>query len=182
MASQHTHAATMPIYADPIGLACIAAGGFLGVVCRAGLATSAGHLTNVISFGTLLANLIGALCLGLIYGTIRALTRVPLTLRRMQLFAGSGFMGAFTTYSTFMYEVVSQGQIPGGIPIAIAYAAGSLLGGVVYAWLGILLATMMVTIARQSEQHSPQQARELLNIETETVSQSQDHNHKEDAQ
>lgn len=138
----------LPIYADPIGLACIASGGFLGAICRAGLTMSTGHLTSVISLGTLLANLVGALCLGLIYGAIRALTHVPSTLRRVQLFAGSGFMGAFTTYSTFMYEVVSEGQTPGGWLAACLYAGGSLLGGIVCAWAGIVVATLIVQRAQ----------------------------------
>lgn len=72
----------------------VAAGGFLGAVARFLVST----YLNKASFpyGTLLANVTGAFCLGWLLSI-----DVP---HEVLLFFGTGFLGAFTTFSTWLLE------------------------------------------------------------------------------
>ncbi len=83
-------------------------------------------------FGILAVNLSGALILGVIVG---------LTLdREANLIVGTGLIGAYTTFSTWMRQ--TQGLLIERRPIAAAVnVGGSLVLGVSAAWLGIWLGT-----------------------------------------
>lgn len=79
-------------------------GGALGAVARHALS---GKVSSVINHpfphGTLLVNSIGALALGFLIGTLDAKI-VPESLRPL---VGSGFLGAFTTFSTLSVETMA---------------------------------------------------------------------------
>jgi fluoride exporter len=82
-----------------IGLA-----GGIGTLCRYGL----GGLVQgdkLFPWGTVSINLLGCLAFGLIYG---ALDRRLLIGGEFQLYILLGFMGGFTTFSTYMYELAEQ--------------------------------------------------------------------------
>ena len=49
-----------------------------------------------------------------------------------------GFLGAYTTYSTFMYETFVMGRTERA-PTAVLYVAVSLVGGLIAAWGGYRL-------------------------------------------
>ncbi|OPY18188.1 MAG: camphor resistance protein CrcB [Methanomethylovorans sp. PtaU1.Bin073] len=74
-------------------LLAIGCGGFLGAVARFMFAQS---LTSVL--GTLAVNVLGSFCLGLLMYHSEFLGYVP---TRTRLFLGIGFLGAFTTFSSF---------------------------------------------------------------------------------
>lgn len=123
----------------PRSLLAVAAGGVLGAPARYGLGrllpTPAGGWPS----GTFLANLTGAFVLGLL---IEALVkRGPDTGRRqqMRLFAGTGFCGALTTYSTLAVEADLLAQ-RGDIALAVGYTLGSLLAGLLAAAAGMAVA------------------------------------------
>src|SRR5918912_588361 len=73
----------------------VAAGGFLGAICRFFLSRSL-QKKRIFPIGTLTVNLIGAFLLGLLAG-------LHVNGHGYSLL-GIGFMGAFTTFSTFMLE------------------------------------------------------------------------------
>jgi len=91
-------------------------------------------------YGTLVVNVIGCLLLGLVMqltlrsGAISAEWRIPLTV---------GFLGAFTTFSTFGYETVRL-LADGAWGLAFANVGANLLVGFVAVWVGLMLARLFV--------------------------------------
>jgi CrcB protein len=86
-------------------------------------------------WGTLVINLTGSLLLGLITGAAlyHALPKLP------RLWLGTGFCGAYTTFSTFTFETVELLE-SGERGTAVAYAAASLITGLAAAAAGLALA------------------------------------------
>ncbi|MPN30268.1 putative fluoride ion transporter CrcB [bioreactor metagenome] len=78
---------------------------------------------------TFFVNLLGALLLGMVVGADIG--------NRLILFSGEGFLGAFTTFSTFMYESIdlfSHNKLK-----ALLYIFGSLLLGITGYTAGFML-------------------------------------------
>ena len=81
----------------------IAIGGAFGALSRYGLALLAINLFGKgFPFGTLIANFVGSLLMGLLFGLVEAEHLVPEA--RMAL--GIGFLGALTTFSTFSLDTL----------------------------------------------------------------------------
>jgi CrcB protein len=127
--------------ARPDVIAAIAIGGSLGTLARAGLGvafpTVAGHLP----WTTLVINVVGSFLLGLALAVIverLGPSRYPRPL------VATGFLGGFTTFSTFMVDAAQLGRT-GHVPIAIAYVVMSIIGGFGAAWLGIVVARPKAT-------------------------------------
>ena len=79
-------------------------------------------------FGTLVVNLSGALLLGFLGG----LALTP----HLALLAGTGFVGSYTTFSTWMLETQRLAEERRGWP-AVANIVVSLVLGLAAAWLGM---------------------------------------------
>lgn len=85
-----------------IKIACIALGGALGALSRYGMGELVTKVTgSEFPWGTLLVNLLGCLLFGLLAGL--AEQRIPLS-EETRLFLMVGFLGAFTTFSTFAFH------------------------------------------------------------------------------
>ncbi|MGB0768745.1 MAG: fluoride efflux transporter FluC [Phycisphaeraceae bacterium] len=88
----------------PVQLLALALAGALGTLARYGLSVAIDsrllHQAKHPIYGTLLVNALGCLLFGLIlaYLTARAMDDHP-----MRLILLTGFMGAFTTFSTYAY-------------------------------------------------------------------------------
>ncbi len=92
-----------------------------------------------VPWGTLLVNLIGSLLLGVVLG----MTDGSATGTQLSLLLGTGFCGAFTTFSTFSFEavrLVEEAQSRS----AAAYLALSLLLGCLLAIAGWSIGTLVV--------------------------------------
>ncbi len=87
----------------------------------------AGRLGRDFPYGTLAVNLMGSLVLGLFVGA--ALDGDALRL------AGTGLVGAFTTFSTWAFESHRLGE-DGQLRLGVLNFAVSLVLGVGVAWLG----------------------------------------------
>ena len=110
------------------------AGGALGTAARAGVEQLFATATP---WPTLAVNVVGSFLLGVMIETqLLAHLRVRHIVR---LAVSSGFLGGFTTYSTFVGEVAHFWQ-SGAIGLALGYAAVSLVAGVAAAGAGIALA------------------------------------------
>lgn len=83
----------------------IAAGGAAGTLCRYLASGAAQQMFNT-SFpaGTFTVNMLGCMLFGLVTGTFENRLGLPPHMRLMIL---TGFMGAFTTFSTYMFETTS---------------------------------------------------------------------------
>jgi CrcB protein len=84
------------------------------------------------AFGTLLVNVLGCLLLGFLLEVERNTTLVP---NPMRLLFAVGFLGAFTTFSTFGYETMRYLQEGSG-NLALLNVAANLLLGCGAIWLG----------------------------------------------
>jgi len=113
-------------------LAAIFAGGMLGALARVALAEAFPHARDAWPWTTFAVNLLGALLLGW------AVTRLPPASYRRP-FLGIGVCGALTTFSTLQLELLRMLDA-GSAPLALAYAAASLVGGLAAVRLGIALA------------------------------------------
>lgn len=110
-----------------IGLA-----GILGAITRFGLSALWNPTTaSVFPLGTFICNLIGCLILGFI--TFVPKLRIP---ARLRLPITTGFIGSFTTFSTFSYETMSMLN-QGHMILAALYVMGSLWGGLGATWMGV---------------------------------------------
>ena len=108
--------------------------GAAGAVTRYGIARAL-PLTDF-PWATFLVNVTGSFLLGLVL-TLGAAGRLsPETTAAVAV----GFLGAYTTYSTFSWELLSLGR-GDQVALAVAYLVLSVVTGVLAAWLGFHLAS-----------------------------------------
>jgi len=104
----------------------IALGAVLGAWSRYGLSLWLNGRHAWLPVGTLAANLLGGLAIGLLLGLIERGALDP----AWRPFAITGLLGALTTFSTFSAEVtglLTGGAVLPGIALAALHLAGSLL-------------------------------------------------------
>jgi fluoride exporter len=120
-------------------------GGFLGAITRYSLGVWI-QADNGFPMGTLLINLLGCFILGwfLTIITIRKNISPQLT-----LFIGTGFIGSFTTFSTFSVETILLFQ-NGLMVYGALYVLISMIFGILLAHLGFKLA---LTNRKKGETH-----------------------------
>lgn len=107
-------------------VALVALGGALGAVARFGVSTALPRI--VFPWHTLLVNLAGAFILGALF-LDKGMEHTP------RLLWAVGFLGAFTTLSTFGVETVSLWRASRPT-LALANMAANGFGGPAMAWLG----------------------------------------------
>jgi fluoride exporter len=114
----------------------VALGAAVGAPCRWALdrAVQSRH-DSLFPWGTLIINVLGSLLLGVLLG---AVTRGPAPVELLAL-VGTGFAGAFTTYSTFAFETLRLYE-QGARVVAAANVAVSLAAGMAAAVAGWYLA------------------------------------------
>jgi CrcB protein len=111
----------------------IAVGGALGAVARYLLGTHVhGLWTGAWPLGTLLVNVSGSLCIGVVFALLERDALHP----DWRSIIVVGFLGAFTTFSTFSLETVELWQ-RGALGHAMTYAVVSTASCVVAAAAGI---------------------------------------------
>ncbi|WP_309073158.1 CrcB family protein [Paenarthrobacter sp.] len=132
-----TTEATKPLHFQWGFIGIVAAGGVFGALARYGLGLVI-PAPNAWPLPILVINLSGALALGaLLEGLSRRGPDVG-GRRVLRLALGTGFLGAYTTYSTLALDAVHLFAV-GGAPGAAGYLAASLLGGAAATTAGIWL-------------------------------------------
>ncbi len=124
-------------------LAAVFIGGVAGALARVwiGLHLTAG--AGCWPWATFLINIAGSIVLA--YGVTRLQERLPLSTYRRPLL-GTGFCGAFTTFSTMQVEIVTMLDA-GRVGLAVGYAAASIVAGYVAVWLTSALVRRVRVIA-----------------------------------
>lgn len=106
-------------------------GGFLGSICRFGLGEWL-TTTNSFPIGTFIINILGCFVLGWLLTFAALKKNIP---ANMVLLTGTGFIGSFTTFSTFSVETIYL--VKSGHPlVAVLYIVASILIGLLFSFLG----------------------------------------------
>ncbi len=114
----------------------VGGGGALGAIAR----YLVGNLFNIgnggFPLGTFIINLSGSFILGLF---LTMITEKYVVSVEWRLFFGTGFVGAYTTFSSFTNEVVALVQ-HGYWIMGLLYSTASLLLGMLFVWSGLITA------------------------------------------
>ena len=113
--------------------------GFVGAITRVAVATLFGRLNIRFPLGTLFINVTGSLFLG--WFLTFATDRYPVS-DTTRLAIGAGFVGAYTTFSTFMFESSRLADDGAGLE--------AMLNLLVSLLLGLLAVRLGITIARRT--------------------------------
>ena len=130
------------LYIDPALTAplAIGAGAIFGALSRYYVTILlAQRLGNRFPYGTFVINLSGALLMGFV--TTLALGKVISP--SLQLFIATGFLGSYTTFSTYALDTANLARSRGQ-KVALFYWAGSAIIGGASVKLGISLARLLV--------------------------------------
>lgn len=128
-----------------LSLAC---GGALGAVARQAVASAMPLAGGQFPWGTVTVNVSGSFALGLLL--VLLLEQFPRA-RLARPVLGTGFLGAYTTFSTFMVDAVLL--VHDGKPAtAAAYVLASLLAGLLAVWLGMATARTVLHAKRWMRQ------------------------------
>ena len=146
MAEEHTegpvardsplHGAGTPAHHQPLLVLAVALGGLLGTPVRYAVGRWLPTPTDGWPTATFLVNLVGAFLLGLLLEALARRGSDAGRRRALRLFAGTGFCGALTTYSTLAVEVDLLVHADRWA-IAVAYGVASVSAGLVAAAAGI---------------------------------------------
>lgn len=103
----------------------VAGGGALGAVARYFVYVAAARILGTkFPFGTLIVNITGSMLMGMLVEAMAEVWSLP---SEVGLFLGVGFLGAFTTFSTF------------SVDFAVLYERGQFLLCAVYACASVVL-------------------------------------------
>ncbi len=114
----------------------VAIGGAVGAVCRHLVGVGAAMTMGItFPYGTLLVNVLGSFGLAALLVYVAEVADYP---RHLQLLIGTGFFGAFTTFSTFSNDTLTllEYQGPGA---AAGNVAANIALCLLAAWLGIVV-------------------------------------------
>jgi CrcB protein len=118
----------------------VAVAGFFGAITRAALGKAIKAMVGtVFPLGTFAINLTG--CFILSFFLTLTLERLEIN-PKLRLAIGTGFLGAFTTFSTFAVDSVNLIRSQ-QMWVSAAYILGTSFGCVVLAWLGIVTSRVL---------------------------------------
>ncbi len=115
-------------------LLAVGVGGFFGAIIRYLLAVSVDEYIkpDQFPFGIFIVNIIGCLMIGLLAGIFEFKGWMNVELR---LFVFVGFLGGFTTFSTFINDTFLLSR-EGEMIAALLNVGGQVLLGLLFVWVG----------------------------------------------
>ncbi|MGH3898160.1 MAG: fluoride efflux transporter FluC [Pseudonocardiaceae bacterium] len=126
-------------------LAAISAGGVAGALARYGLDTAFPHRPDGFAWATFGINVSGCLLIGALMVLI---TDVWPNRRLLRPFLGTGLLGGYTTFSTYIVETQHL-LAAGAARSALAYLAGTLLAALAAVYAGITVTQWAVHCIRR---------------------------------
>lgn len=117
-------------------IAAVAIGGGIGAALRYLVTVVANmHGGIVFPYGTVLVNTIGSFVIGLLMMYFASHSGLSGTIK---LFAITGILGGFTTFSTFNMELLTFIR-SGDVAFAFLYGGLNVVGAFLCCWLGVVL-------------------------------------------
>jgi len=113
-------------------------GGMTGAMLRYGVSLAGQFISSGFPVGTLTVNILGSFLIGLIAELSSATTLIS---PEMRLLIVTGICGGFTTFSSFMYEIMALLR-DGEVLFALLYIAASSIGGFLALYLGMLFSKL----------------------------------------
>ncbi len=136
--------AARPPWQRPDVLLAVAAGGSLGSLARYAVGRLLPTAEHGFPWSTLIVNVTGALLLGIL--VVLLAERFPAD-RYARSFFGTGFLGAYTTFSTYVVETILLTR-DGSAGLATAYLLGSLVAGLLASVLGVVAGRRISLLGR----------------------------------
>lgn len=118
----------------------VACGGAFGAMARFGLHSILAPQPGKFPTATFLANVIGCLVMGVVYTMIVEKPFISPTVKPLIMV---GFLGAFTTFSSFSLEALSLWQTQHFLT-AVTYVVSSLLGCLLAVYLGVSICEKLI--------------------------------------
>lgn len=123
-------------------LAYIALGGSIGSVLRYLMVTQAtGWFGNNFPYGTVIVNILGSLCMGIVCGYLAA-KNIPAD-HNIRTFVAIGILGGFTTFSAFSMDTVLL-MTRGELGSAFLYVTASVVLSIGAFFIGTMLTRCVV--------------------------------------
>lgn len=122
----------------------VAVGGAVGSVARYLVSTAVQTRVGLgFPLGTFVVNIVGSFLIGTVFGLFEAGNLSP----RGRLLIGIGFLGGFTTFSTFSYEsfVLLTGR---SIAFFLTNTLGSVVSGLLACWGGLVVTRFVLAWLR----------------------------------
>lgn len=127
-------------------LAAISAGGVLGALSRYGLQVAFPHSPVEFPWATFAVNVSGCFLIGILMALITEVWTGRVLLRP---FLGVGFLGGYTTFSTYAVDIERAVSV-GAARTGLAYLLATLVAALAAVWLGAAATTWLLTAAMRA--------------------------------
>ncbi|MFD0965710.1 fluoride efflux transporter CrcB [Seminibacterium arietis] len=118
----------------------VACGAILGATARWGLNLILDPLLEFLSLGTLVANLLGCFIIGML---LAIFWQFPQISNEWRLFLMTGFLGSFTTFSSFSAEVIENFLSEKWLTV-FSLISIHLVGGIFFTMFGLFFCRILL--------------------------------------